>query len=158
MSVLLYGCTTQTNQMPAKKARWELHKKTACCSEQIPEAAVIQPLTFHLINHSGYCWELRVEHISDVFLRTPTHGHTNDSQPVDIHQLWADTGCCLKDLQRAVINRNEGQEKESQMNPCWWHTLIIIMSHCHHGSPRSSLATCLYRPLLPGGLPSYILY
>ena len=32
------------------------------------------------------------------------------------------------------------------------------MSSCQHGSPGPSLATRLYRPSLPGDLPSYILY
>ena len=35
---------------------------------------------------------------------------------------------------------------------------IIMMSCCQHGSPWPSLATRLYRPLLPGGLQGYIMY
>ena len=36
--------------------------------------------------------------------------------------------------------------------------IIIIMSLCEHESSWPSLTTRLYRPLLPGGLPGYILY
>ena len=32
-----------------------------------------------------------------------------------------------------------------------------MMSCCWHGFPELSLATRLYRPLLPAGLPDYIL-
>ena len=36
--------------------------------------------------------------------------------------------------------------------------IIIIMSSCQHGSPWLFLVTLLYRPSLPGGFRSYILY
>ena len=36
--------------------------------------------------------------------------------------------------------------------------IIILMRHYQHGSLWTSLATRLYRPSLPGGLPGYILY
>ena len=44
------------NEKLEGKARWEIHIKAACCSEQILEAAPydsadIQPLTSHLTNH-----------------------------------------------------------------------------------------------------------
>ena len=36
--------------------------------------------------------------------------------------------------------------------------IIIIMSRLQHGSPWSSLITCLYCPSLPAGIQIYILY
>ena len=36
--------------------------------------------------------------------------------------------------------------------------IIIIMLRCRHGSPWPSPSCSLYRPLLPEGLPGYILY
>ena len=39
MSVLLYGCTTKTNETIREKAWWELHKDAACYFKQILEAA-----------------------------------------------------------------------------------------------------------------------
>ena len=41
---------------------------------------------------------------------------------------------------------------------CVCLNVIIIVLRCQHGSPWPSLATRLYRQLLPGGLQGYILY
>ena len=54
-SILLYGCTTWTNETIGEKAWWELHKNVKCFFFQILEAtpyktAVVQPLTSYLIN------------------------------------------------------------------------------------------------------------
>ena len=46
------------NETPEKKDRWEQHKDTTCCFEQILEAAsnkmtAIWPLTSYFTNHSS---------------------------------------------------------------------------------------------------------
>ena len=67
VSVLLYGCTTWTNEMDGNKTRWELYKNTTCCFEQMLEAthhkvAAVQPLTSYLTTyprwrrHVANCW------------------------------------------------------------------------------------------------------
>ena len=60
-----------------------------------------------------HSWRSKDEIISDVFLRTPTHGLASFSQPTktDLHQLCADTRCGLEDL-LGVIKDRDG-EKES---------------------------------------------
>ena len=100
-----YNCVNTTvslyhldfNEILEEKARGQLHKDVGCCFKQILEATpykstAVQPFTSHLTNHSrhaGHCWRSKDEFISNVFLWTPTHGHTSIGQPVKsyIHQL-----------------------------------------------------------------------
>ena len=51
------------------------------------------------------------------------------------------------------INKTRSQNCEYE-----YIIIIVIMLCCQHGFPWPSLTTRLYRPLLPGGLPGYILY
>ena len=53
------------------------------------------------------------ELISNVLLWTPTHGHTSVDRLAKtyIHQLYADTGCCLEDLLRAMADRDRWQDR-----------------------------------------------
>ena len=48
----------------------------------------------------------------DIFLWTPTHGHTSVGQPVKtyLNQLCVDTGCSLDDLPGVIDDRNQWQE------------------------------------------------
>ena len=49
--------------------------------------------------------------ISDILLWTPTYRHASVGQPVKtyIHQLCADTGYCLEDLSRAMVDGENGE-------------------------------------------------
>ena len=64
--------------------------------------------------HSGYWrWNKDIL-ISNVLQWTPTHRHTRVGWPTKtyIHQLYADTGCHLKDLPRVMADWDGWQEKE----------------------------------------------
>ena len=54
-------------------------------------------------------WRNKNELISDIFLRTSTHGHTSVGHPAKsyINQIRAETGFHLEDLSRAMADRNE---------------------------------------------------
>ena len=94
-----------------------------CCFEKILKAAtdktgVIKPLASHLINqprrtrHSVLCKWIRDELMSDVLSWASTHGHASVGWSVMsyIHQLCADTGCCLEDLPGAIDGRDGWRE------------------------------------------------
>ena len=54
--------------------------------------------------------------MSNVFLWTPTHGHTDVGWQAKtcIHQLYTDTGWCLNDFARTMTNRDGWCERESR--------------------------------------------
>ena len=43
--------------------------------------SITSGLTNHKTRYAGYCWRSKDELISNILLRTPTHGHTSVSQP-----------------------------------------------------------------------------
>ena len=63
--------------------------------------------------HAGHCWRSRDELIRDVLLWIPTHGRAKAGRPARtyIQQLCEDTGCCPKDLPRAMNDREEWRER-----------------------------------------------
>ena len=124
--------------MYGEKARSELHY----CFEQILETtphktAAVQPLTSHLKNHlrrtryARHCWRNQDELISDILLWTPIYEHTTVGWPARtyLHQLCADTGCILENLQRAM-NRDGWGERTREIHAVsvtqwWWFTLSM---------------------------------
>ena len=117
-----------------------------CCFEQILGAvpyktAVVWQFTSHLTNNPskmtkiymlGTAGEVR---INNILLKTSTHRYTNVGQlaKTDIHQLCANTDCCLEDLPRAMCDRDE----LCQRNLCCKHNLMMIRLH----RSRSHLST-----------------
>ena len=106
-----------------EKARWELHKDTAYCFEQILEKAsyksAVQPLTSILqttkvrqAKHAEHCWKSKDELICNVPW-TPTHGYTSVSQPAKTYtyQLCTDTWYCQEDLPKAMAGKDGWQER-----------------------------------------------
>ena len=90
-----------------------------CCLKQFLEVAlyktaVVRPPTSHCTNHQGktskICWALleKDKLISDILLWIPKHGYTSVGQPakIYIHEICADTGCCLEDLPRVMVDRD----------------------------------------------------
>ena len=79
---------------------------------------VLQSLIFHLTNHpskSNKTWWVMLGNdklISDVFIWTPTHGHTCFCRPLKsyIHRLCVDARC-LEDLLRAMADTDEWGER-----------------------------------------------
>ena len=81
------------NKIYEEKARWELHKNTIGCFEQILEAtpykaAAVWLLTSHpttqvrWVRHAEYCSRSKYKLRSDILLWTPTHGHTSLGQRI----------------------------------------------------------------------------
>ena len=134
VSILLNGHIIHANKMHRKKVRWELYKNAICCFEQKLEATLhkiagIQPPTYHLTNHPSktnktLC-ESKDEHISNVLLWTPTHGHTSvgQSEKTYTHHISADTGCSLEDLPGVIDDRDGWWERFRELcavSATWW--------------------------------------
>ena len=137
MSILLYGCTTQTlTKRMGKKAWRQLHKNATSNIEQVVEAALEkQQLYGHLptirktikvrwTRHAGHCWRSRDELIRDVLPWTASRRPPRTY----IQQLYADTGCNPEDLLEAMDDR-EGSGIS---------VLIARRDDNHHHSPKSS--------------------
>ena len=80
--------------------------------------------------HTGHCWRNRDEHISDVFLWTPTYGRAKEGRPARtyIRQLCEDTGCSPEDMPEAMNDREKWRERVGDIRACvtWW--LLTIKS------------------------------
>ena len=104
-----------------KKKNKQQHKDAACCFEQILEASpfrttFVQPLTPHFAYHPSKTSKTCDKLIGNVPLKPPTHGHTcvDRTEKTYIHHLWADTGCRLEDLSRAMPDRVEWRERDRE--------------------------------------------
>ena len=63
-----------------------------------------------------HCWRSKDELIDNVLQWTPTHRNTSVSRPAKryISQFCADTGGCLEDLSRVIIDRDRWWEIDSR--------------------------------------------
>ena len=63
--------------------------------------------------HTGHCWRIWDELISNVLLWTSSHGRDKAGRPhrTYIQQLCADRGCSLEDLPEAMDDRERWQER-----------------------------------------------
>ena len=61
----------------------------------------------------SHCWRSKDEHISDVLQWTPSHRRASFGRPIRTYlkQLFTDTGCSLKDLPKAIVDRDERQTR-----------------------------------------------
>ena len=97
-------------EMSGKKARWELHKNSASCFEQVLRAAVykrvvVQPLTFHLPNHprhTGFGWGSTDKLTSDIFLWIYQYWAISTYT----RQLGSNNRCRLEDMPWAMTDSN----------------------------------------------------
>ena len=110
----MYGCTTWT-LTPGVKGRWKQHKdaeqicgsstpqNSSCTATYFPSHKPCKESKQEMQSISG---RSKDELISDVLLRTPTHGHTSVDQTakIYIYYLRENTGCCLEDLLRVMTN------------------------------------------------------
>ena len=109
--------------MPGERVRWQL-KWMLHASFKWKQYPKKQQLYDHLppisqtsqmgwARHAEYSWRSKDKLISD-FLQWPqTHGHTSY-----IHQLCADIGCHLDDLQKAMNDRDRWEEREWLLLAC----------------------------------------
>ena len=86
--------------------------------------------------HWRHYWRRKYEHIRDVLLWTPTHGHTSVDRPTNtyVHYLLADNGCSQKDLPEAMDDRYSWRE-DSQGNPCCLYNdngFGLVLWHINH--------------------------
>ena len=124
--ILLYGCTTETLTKRTEKKldgnytrmlRVILHKSWRQHPTKQQLYGLLTPITKTIqvrrTRHAGHCWRSRDEHISDIFLRTPSHGQAKAGRPARtyIQQLCADTGGILEDLPGAIDYRKVWRER-----------------------------------------------
>ena len=83
--------------------------------------------------HAGHCWRSRDEIMSDILLRTPSHGRAKAVRPTRIYiqQLCVDTGCSLENLPGGMDDRDEWRERVSEIHDggaAWWwiYTYIYV--------------------------------
>ena len=153
MPVRLYDCTTctLTECLVKKKNRWELHKDTACCSEQTrkptaSKSAVLRSLTSHLTNHpsqtskvfTGHCW-INKNEVAFIYglLQMNTPVWANQQK---LTSICVDTGYRLEDYQDGMIQIDDEierewereRERESQEKLCYRDSLMrmMITSRC----------------------------
>ena len=74
--------------------------------------AITQNIWVRWTRHVGHCRRSKREIISDEILWTPTYGHTNvGPTSKNLHSSYCtDTAFHLKDVQRAIANRDEWRE------------------------------------------------
>ena len=79
--------------------------------------------------HAVHCWRSKDELISDVLLRTPSHGRAKAGRPARtyIQQLSEDTGCSPEDQPEAMNDREEWRGRVRDIYPCWWHDKMMMM-------------------------------
>ena len=122
---------------------WGQHPtKQQLYSHQPP---IMKTIKIRRTRHAGHCWRRREELVSDVLLWTPAHGRANAGRPVRtyIQQLCADTKCSLKDLPKAMDDREVWRETARNIRAnsvtwwwwwwwWWWLYSIMIMNDFKH--------------------------
>ena len=125
VSILLYGCTTETlNKRMEKKIDGNYPRTLeALLNKSWRQHPIKQQLYGHLppitktievrwTRHARHCWRSKNELISDVLLCIPSHGRAKSGRPARtyIQQLSADTGCSPKDQSEAMDDRDGWRE------------------------------------------------
>ena len=120
-SILLYGCTTWTLTRRLEKLdgnytrmlrailnkSWQQHPTRHQLYGHLPP--IMKIIKDRRTGYAGHCRRSRDELISDVLLRTPTHGRAKAGRPTRayIQQVCEDTACVLKTcLGRWTIGRS----------------------------------------------------
>ena len=75
--------------------------------------------------HAGHCWRSKDKFLNDILLWTPTYGFARFGQPAKtyIHQLCANTGCCLEDLPDMMDDRDWWWKRVRELRTfsmIWW--------------------------------------
>ena len=137
-SILLYGCTTWTLTKRQEKKldgnytrmlrailnkSWWQHPSRHQLYGHLPP--ITKTIQVRRTRYAGHCWRSRDELISDVLLRTPTHGRAKAGRPARtyIQQRCEDTGCCPEDLPEAMNDREKWRERIRDIratSTTWW--------------------------------------
>ena len=145
--ILLYGCTTWmlTKRLEKKldgnctrmlwailNKSWRQHLTKHQLYSHLPP--IMKTIKVRWTRHAGHCWRSRDKLISDVLLWTPSYGQAKAGPPAqtNIQQLCEDTGCSPEDLQAAMNNRKEWQERVRDIRAdgtawWWWWYLITFL-------------------------------
>ena len=138
VSILLYGCTTQTLTKRMEKKldgnytrmlrailnkSWRQHPTKQQLCGHLP--SIKKTIKARRTRHAGHCWESREELISDVLLWTPSHGRAKVGRQAHtyIQQLCEDTGCSHEDLPEAMNDREGWRERVRDIRAggtTWW--------------------------------------
>ena len=144
VSILLYGCTTQTLTKRTEKKldsnytgmlrailnkSWRQRPIKLYC--QLPP--ITKTIKVRRTRHAGYCWRTRNELISDVLLWTLSHGREKAVRPAwtYIQQVFVDTVCIPEDLLEAMNNRQRWWERVRDIRAggmtwwWWWRRMIV---------------------------------
>ena len=126
-----------------EKAWRQLHKNAKSNIERVMEAAphkkllyghlppIIKIIQVRRTKHAGHCWRSKDELISDVLLRTHSHGWAKSGRPARTYmqQVCADTGCSTQDLPEAMDDREGWRERVRDIRAdgvtCWWWWWIL---------------------------------
>ena len=137
-AVVPYGCTTWTFTKRMEKKldgnftrmlRAILNKSQRQHSTKHQLYGHLPPITktikIRRTKHAGHSWRNWDELISDILLRTPSHGQAKAGKPARtyIQQLCADTGCSLEDLSEAMDDRDGWRERVRDIyadSVTWW--------------------------------------
>ena len=145
-SIMLYGCTTWilTKRLEKKldgnytrmlwailNKSWRQHPTRHQLYGHLPP--ITKTIQVRRTRHVRHCWRSRDELISDVLLRTPTHGRAKAGWPARtyIQQLCEDMGCCPEDLPEAINNKEKWRERVRDIRATsttwWWWWLLYIL-------------------------------
>ena len=143
VSILLYGCTTQTLTKRLEKKlnsnytrmlqailnkSWRQYPTKHQQYSHLP--SITKTIQVRRTRHAGHCWRSRVELIFYVLLWTPTYGWAKAGQPARtyIQQLCEDTGCSPEDLLEAMNDREKWWEEVKDIRASgttWWWWLVL---------------------------------
>ena len=102
---------------------WRQHPTRHQLYSQLPP--ITKTIQVSRTKHAGHCWRSKDELISDVILWTPAYGQAKAGRPVRtyIQQLCEDMGCNLKDLPKAMNDREKWRERVRDIcagGTTWW--------------------------------------
>ena len=161
VSILLYGCTTWTLTKRLEKRLDRNYTRIlwAILNRSLRQHPTKQQLYGHLppitktiqirrTRHAGHCWRSRDELISDVLLRTPTHGRAKAGWPARTYtqQLCEDTRCSPDDLLRVMNDREGWRERVRDIRAdgmtrwsWWWVVWDVLLIWPSRNTPTASL-------------------
>ena len=148
VSILLCGCTTWmlTKRMEKKldgnytkmmqailNKSWRQHPTKQQLYGHLPP--IMKTIQVRWTIHAGHWRRSKDELISNILLRTSSHGRAKAGRPARTfkQQLWADTGYSLEDLPGAINNRDECERVREIYadSVTWWWTLTIQFRISH---------------------------
>ena len=95
---------------------------------------IIKTIQVRWTRHVGHCWRSRDDLISDVLLKTSSHGWAKAGRPARtyIQQLCANTECNPKDLPEAMDDREGWRERVRDIRAdgmTWWWWYFRVFFH-----------------------------